>query len=203
MHLLRKWAVAFAIVAVAASCTTANASKEQPRQAEGPTAAELRWEATKRVEDVALLNRVDLWNRTVLWNNVATWNYVVAANYAAAVERAHAEEAARAAAAAAAAARAVADRPRPRPAPVAAAPRPAAGGGGAGGFFACTRNIESGGNYAVNTGNGYYGAYQFDLGTWRSVGGSGLPSDASPAEQDARAATLYAQRGNQPWGGRC
>ncbi|QNK80948.1 transglycosylase family protein [Nakamurella sp. PAMC28650] len=61
------------------------------------------------------------------------------------------------------------------------------------------RNCESSGNYATNTGNGYYGAYQFDLGTWQSVGGSGLPSDASPATQDALAYRLWQQRGWSPW----
>ncbi len=61
------------------------------------------------------------------------------------------------------------------------------------------RMCESGNNYRINTGNGYYGAYQFDLGTWRSVGGTGLPSNASPAEQDARARTLYRERGWAPW----
>ncbi len=35
---------------------------------------------------------------------------------------------------------------------------------------------ESGGNWAINTGNGYYGGLQFSLGTWRSYGGTGLPS---------------------------
>jgi Transglycosylase-like domain len=58
---------------------------------------------------------------------------------------------------------------------------------------------ESGGNYATNTGNGFYGAYQFDLRTWQSVGGAGLPSDASPAEQDMRAALLYQRAGAAPW----
>ena len=46
------------------------------------------------------------------------------------------------------------------------------------------RNCESGGNYADNTGNGYYGAYQFSLGTWQRLGLSGLPSNAPPAVQD-------------------
>lgn len=69
----------------------------------------------------------------------------------------------------------------------------------AGGTLAAIRACESGGNYATNTGNGYYGAYQFDLATWRSVGGSGLPSSASPAEQDRRAAILYQRRGAAPW----
>ena len=61
------------------------------------------------------------------------------------------------------------------------------------------RVCESGNNYAINTGNGYYGAYQFDLGTWRSVGGTGLPSQASPATQDALALQLWRSRGWGPW----
>jgi resuscitation-promoting factor RpfB len=44
---------------------------------------------------------------------------------------------------------------------------------------------ESGGNWAANTGNGYYGGLQFSLGTWRAYGGSGLPSQASRATQIA------------------
>ncbi len=46
------------------------------------------------------------------------------------------------------------------------------------------RGCESGGNYQDNTGNGYYGAYQFSLGTWQSLGYSGLPSSAAPSTQD-------------------
>ena len=40
---------------------------------------------------------------------------------------------------------------------------------------------ESGGNWAINTGNGYYGGLQFSLGTWRAYGGTGLPSQHSAA----------------------
>jgi peptidoglycan hydrolase-like protein with peptidoglycan-binding domain len=61
------------------------------------------------------------------------------------------------------------------------------------------RMCESSNNYSINTGNGYYGAYQFDLATWRSVGGSGYPYQASAGEQDARALILYRERGWQPW----
>lgn len=68
-----------------------------------------------------------------------------------------------------------------------------------GGTLRRITQCESGGNYGTNTGNGYYGAYQFDLQTWRSVGGYGLPSNASPAEQDRRAAMLYSRRGASPW----
>jgi hypothetical protein len=65
--------------------------------------------------------------------------------------------------------------------------------------WAQLRHCESGNDYTKDTGNGYYGAYQFDLPTWRSMGGSGLPSEAPPWEQDARARALYAARGPAPW----
>ncbi len=61
------------------------------------------------------------------------------------------------------------------------------------------RMCESTNRYTINTGNGYYGAYQFDLSTWRSVGGSGRPDQASAAEQDYRALRLYRMRGWEPW----
>ena len=58
---------------------------------------------------------------------------------------------------------------------------------------------ESGGNPATDTGNGFYGKYQFTLETWRAVGGSGNPARASEAEQDRRATILYARAGASPW----
>ena len=67
-------------------------------------------------------------------------------------------------------------------------------------LLACIRAYEQGEDgYATDTGNGYYGAYQFDLPTWQSVGGTGNPAHASPAEQDARAAMLIDRRGLAPW----
>ena len=67
-------------------------------------------------------------------------------------------------------------------------------------LLACIRSYEQGAaGYATDTGNGFYGAYQFDLPTWRSVGGSGNPAHASPAEQDMRAGLLIDRRGLQPW----
>jgi hypothetical protein len=65
--------------------------------------------------------------------------------------------------------------------------------------FARLRQCESGGNYATNTGNGYYGAYQFDLRTWRGRGYSGYPHQAPPATQDQAARELQADRGWSPW----
>jgi soluble lytic murein transglycosylase-like protein len=59
---------------------------------------------------------------------------------------------------------------------------------------------ESGGDpTAVSADGTYRGKYQFDYGTWESVGGTGDPSEASEAEQDYRAALLYARSGSSPW----
>jgi hypothetical protein len=66
--------------------------------------------------------------------------------------------------------------------------------------WARLRQCESSGNYqAVDSSGLYRGAYQFDLQTWRSVGGEGDPIDAPGAEQDARAQILYSRRGPGPW----
>jgi len=72
-------------------------------------------------------------------------------------------------------------------------------GGGAGGSLATIRSCESNGNYSTNTGNGFYGAYQFTQSSWQSVGGTGNPAAASPAEQDQRAQMLMAQQGSSAW----
>ncbi len=89
---------------------------------------------------------------------------------------------------------------------------PATGGGGTGGTAACIRQRESGGDYSINTGNGYYGAYQFNQNTWNnavtSMGRGDLagtpPSSASPADQDAAFNHLYAGgAGASHWGGAC
>lgn len=68
-----------------------------------------------------------------------------------------------------------------------------------GGAFAALRQCESGGDYAANTGNGYYGAYQFAASTWSSLGLPGLPSQASPATQDRAAVLLQARSGWGQW----
>lgn len=60
-------------------------------------------------------------------------------------------------------------------------------------------NCESGGNWAINTGNGYYGGVQFLLSTWRSVGGSGYPHQNSPGEQAYRAEILKNRSGLGQW----
>jgi hypothetical protein len=66
-------------------------------------------------------------------------------------------------------------------------------------WLASVRSCESGGNYGTNTGNGFYGAYQFVLSTWHSVGGHGYPHQNSPLEQDYRAVLLRLRSGTSPW----
>lgn len=58
---------------------------------------------------------------------------------------------------------------------------------------------ESGGNWSINTGNGYYGGVQFSLPTWRSVGGQGYPHQNSKAEQINRAEILRQRAGLGQW----
>jgi Transglycosylase-like domain len=65
--------------------------------------------------------------------------------------------------------------------------------------FAGLRKCESGGRYNLNTGNGYYGAYQFSPTTWSRLGFAGLPHEASPATQDAAARKLQAKAGWGQW----
>jgi hypothetical protein len=61
-------------------------------------------------------------------------------------------------------------------------------------------SCESGGDAAAVSADGAYrGKYQFDYGTWASVGGAGDPAAAPEAEQDYRAALLYARAGSSPW----
>ncbi|HEY0117488.1 MAG TPA: transglycosylase family protein [Cellulomonas sp.] len=66
--------------------------------------------------------------------------------------------------------------------------------------WAALAGCESGGRVDAVSRNGlYYGLYQFSTGTWRAVGGSGLPSQASADEQTARAKALYARSGAGQW----
>lgn len=58
---------------------------------------------------------------------------------------------------------------------------------------------ESGGNWSINTGNGYYGGLQFNLGTWRAYGGSGYPNQNSKAEQIRVAERLRQSAGLGQW----
>lgn len=71
---------------------------------------------------------------------------------------------------------------------------------GDGSFQACVITRESGGNpRAVNAASGAGGLYQFLPSTWQALGHSGLPENASVAEQNQAFAQAYAQDGAQPW----
>lgn len=66
--------------------------------------------------------------------------------------------------------------------------------------LAAIASCESGGDpAAIGGGGAFRGKYQFDYGTWASVGGSGDPAAAPEVEQDRRAALLYARSGAAPW----
>lgn len=90
-----------------------------------------------------------------------------------------------------------------------AAPAPAAGRTTAAGSTANAAmwdriaQCESGGNWSINTGNGYYGGLQFDSGTWLANGGAKYAARAdlaSRTQQIAVANVVYAARGLSPWG---
>jgi hypothetical protein len=71
-----------------------------------------------------------------------------------------------------------------------------------GGVWDALAQCESSGNWAINTGNGYYGGLQFSLGTWNGYGGAEFaeyPHQATREEQIVVAERLRAARGYQPW----
>jgi hypothetical protein len=61
------------------------------------------------------------------------------------------------------------------------------------------RWCESGDDYGIDTGNGYYGAYQFDPETWWWLGYDGWPHEAPPEVQDEAAIALWDIYGWDPW----
>lgn len=62
-----------------------------------------------------------------------------------------------------------------------------------------TRGYSRKESYKVNTGNGFYGRYQFTLSSWQSVGGKGYPHEAEPLEQDYRTVRLLKVQGRGAW----
>jgi hypothetical protein len=58
---------------------------------------------------------------------------------------------------------------------------------------------ESGGNWNINTGNGFYGGLQFTMGTWHANGGTGSPQNASRSQQIAVAERVLATQGIHAW----
>ncbi len=68
-----------------------------------------------------------------------------------------------------------------------------------GGPWDALAGCESGGNWSINTGNGYYGGLQFSLGTWQAHGGQGMPHENSRAAQIAVASRVQASQGWGAW----
>jgi hypothetical protein len=87
-----------------------------------------------------------------------------------------------------------------RQAAATAASRPRTSAPATGDVWARLAQCESGGRN-VNTGNGYYGYFQFSAGTWHSLGYSGLPSDHDYGTQLAAAQRLQARSGWGQWPG--
>jgi Transglycosylase-like domain len=61
------------------------------------------------------------------------------------------------------------------------------------------RVCESGNNYHENTGNGYYGAYQFAGSTWHSLGFAGRPDHAKASTQNRAAEKMHHRNGWSAW----
>ncbi|NEA67640.1 transglycosylase family protein [Streptomyces sp. SID12488] len=59
---------------------------------------------------------------------------------------------------------------------------------------------ESGGNWHINTGNGYYGGLQFSAGTWRAYGGTAYAATADGASRSQQIAVATKVQGSQGWG---
>jgi len=88
--------------------------------------------------------------------------------------------------------------PEQQTAPV-ATPAPAPEGYPTNAQLYSLRVCESGDDYSINTGNGYYGAYQFSPITWWWLGYAGYPHDAAPWVQDEAARYLWSLMGWSPW----
>lgn len=72
-------------------------------------------------------------------------------------------------------------------------------GAGDGSVWDRLAQCESGGNWNINTGNGYSGGLQFSPGSWQAAGGSGSAHQASREEQIARAQVLQSKQGWGAW----
>jgi cytoskeletal protein RodZ len=79
------------------------------------------------------------------------------------------------------------------------APAPVAATVSNGSTWDALAQCEAGGNWAINTGNGYYGGLQFSAQSWHAVGGSGLPHQASRETQIAMGERLRAAQGWGAW----
>jgi resuscitation-promoting factor RpfB len=94
-------------------------------------------------------------------------------------------------------------KPTPSPSPKPTSPEKSSSSGTsstpAGSVWDRLAECESGGNWSINTGNGFYGGLQFTLSTWRAYGGTGMPHEASREEQIAVAERVQDAQGWGAW----
>jgi resuscitation-promoting factor RpfB len=95
---------------------------------------------------------------------------------------------------------------KPKPSPEATTPKkpsssssPSTSSTPSGSVWDRLAECESGGNWSINTGNGFYGGLQFSLSTWRAYGGTGMPHEASREEQIAVAERVQDGQGWGAW----
>lgn len=173
---MRRHVAAAALLVGAAACgsapTTISATEKASARKEAADAEQFRADAQMEIDDAT--------------RAVEEAERVVAEQQARAAAEAAVE--ARRRAAVAAAARAARSRTTARP-------RPAVPAGGD--IFDALARCESGADPHKNTGNGFYGAFQFTLGTWHSIGMSGNPVDYDYGTQKAAAQRLVTRSG---WG---
>ncbi|MDQ0092631.1 resuscitation-promoting factor [Paeniglutamicibacter psychrophenolicus] len=91
----------------------------------------------------------------------------------------------------------VGTKPKPKP-----KPKSTSTPGSVSATWSALAKCESGGNWSINSGNGYYGGLQFSASSWRGAGGgkyAALPHQATPAEQVATAEVLRRSGGWGHW----
>lgn len=145
---------------------------EQAREAAAAAAAE------KAAEEAEAKAKKDAEMAAAFYRGLAERDAEIASQQAAAAEQAAREKAARERAA------------------IEAASAPAVP---AGSVWDALAQCEAGGNWAINTGNGYYGGLQFSASSWRAVGGTGLPHQHSRETQIAMGERLRAAQGWGAW----
>ncbi len=97
-------------------------------------------------------------------------------------------------------------KPQPSPEPTSPSEPSSSSGSSSGSSSTASGSVwdrlaecESGGNWSINTGNGFYGGLQFSLSTWRAYGGTGMPHEASREEQIAVAERVQDGQGWGAW----
>lgn len=171
--------------------------RDQRIQREQRLENEALWQKAVKAE-AKRQEELTVWNTAVMaeakrQNELAAWNVAVA-------EAERAQAFSEAAARNAAEERVANERSSEQRAVEAQRSQPATSSSGSGsGVWNTIAQCESGGNWATNTGNGYYGGLQFSLSTWQAHGGVGMPHEQSASAQIAVAERVKASQGWGAW----